>query len=174
MNIIATSEFWALVFVIAGLYTAIKILAARREINATNKKHQDDEQAKQDEAQRRRMVHEADYYNEAASMEPPFFPTPSAKEEFFAQAEANRQARSREAVRRAQFSARVARHRIEFEKEKLRKDEIRQHNSTFRALGVTPVPEYDEDPKIEWERDLQQAIETGLQEERARLFPGKS
>lgn len=109
MNIIATSEFWALVFVIAGLYTALKILAARREINATNKKHQDDEQAKEDEKLHRRMVHEADAYNEAASTEPPFFRTPLEKEEFFAQIEADRQARSREAVRRAQIAARESR-----------------------------------------------------------------
>jgi len=59
MGIIATSEFWSLIFVIAGLYTALKILAARREINSMPKP-QDDGQAQEDESQRRRMVQEAD------------------------------------------------------------------------------------------------------------------
>lgn len=113
---------------------------------------------RQDEEERRERLEKLDTYNQACNMEP-----------FCGDAHT----RSREAVAKAQEAARRAQQRIEFRKEQERKAQIRQHNSTFRALGMTPRPVFDPDPWFELEKEFQQKIEDGLQEEREKLLSGK-
>lgn len=58
-KIITGVEFAILVAIVIGIAILLHVMEARRSINAL-RKQDDDEQAKKDEADRRRMVHEAD------------------------------------------------------------------------------------------------------------------
>lgn len=106
-KIITGIEFAILVAIIIGIIILLNVMEARRRINAANSQPQDDYQAKEDEAQHRRMVHEAD--NKPCADLEPFCggsDAHSSEQERRAQAEADRQARSRQAIRRAQEAAR--------------------------------------------------------------------
>lgn len=75
MGIISFESFALVcIFVALGAYLVWQqVKEAGRNIEATLDRKPEDavsDQAQEDEAQRRRMVHEADSYNQAASMEP--------------------------------------------------------------------------------------------------------
>lgn len=75
MGIISFESFALVcIFVALGAYLVWQqVKAAGRNIEATLKRQPEDAvsgHAQEDEAQRRRLVHEADSYNQAASMEP--------------------------------------------------------------------------------------------------------
>lgn len=93
-KIITGIEFAILVAIIIGIIILLNVMEARRRINAANSQPQDDDQANEDEAQHRRMVHEADS-KPCADLEP-----------FCGGSDAH--TRSREAVKRAQEAARAS------------------------------------------------------------------
>lgn len=93
-KIITGIEFAILVAIIIGIIILLNVMEARRRINAANSQPQNDDQAKEDERQRRRMVHEADS-KPCADLEP-----------FCGGSDAHN--RSREAVARAQAAARAS------------------------------------------------------------------
>ena len=69
MNIITGLQVFALVAIIVAMAIVLNVMEARRRINSLPKP-EDDDQAQEDVLYRRRMIYEADHYNEAASMEP--------------------------------------------------------------------------------------------------------
>lgn len=107
-KIITGVEFAILVAIVIGIAILLHVMEARRSINAL-RKEDDDEQAKRDAAARRRMLHEADS-KPCADLEPfcgaGDVHTYAIEQLSRAKAEADRQARSRQAIRRAQQAAR--------------------------------------------------------------------
>jgi len=59
-KIITGIEFAILVAIIIGIIILLNVMEARRRINEANSQPQDDDRAKEDEKQRRCMVHEVD------------------------------------------------------------------------------------------------------------------
>lgn len=162
-KIITGVEFAILVAIVVGIAILLHVMEARRSINAL-RKEDDDEQAKRDAAARRRMLHEADS-KPCADLEP-FCGAgdahATAEQEMRAKAEADRKANSRQAIRRTQQAAWNAQRTLEKE----RQAERIQHNSSFRAMGMTPIPL----PNILfWETTWSEAMEKDWENRRLEI-----